>query len=77
MKQTSILSFLLALCVWFGGLYLITEIVINSYQRMIDNPVPVAGAVELLIVAVIGIICLEKGGLFVFSLHPNLKGEKA
>ncbi len=77
MKLTSILSFLLALCVWFGGLYLTTEIVINSYQRMIDNPAPVAGAVELLIVAVIGITCLEKGGLFVFSLRPNLKGAKA
>lgn len=73
----SILSFLFALCVWFGGLYLTTEIVINAFQGMMDSPAPVTGAVELFIVALIGIVLLEKGARFVFSLRPNLKGVEA
>ncbi|MDP1593299.1 MAG: hypothetical protein Q8L80_03545 [Gallionella sp.] len=66
-------SVLLALCVWFGGLYFVSEIIIASYQHA-----ELTGAtLSLYITAVIGLFFLERVTHFSFCLCHDCKEEKA
>lgn len=68
-NSASILYFLLALCVWFGGLYWVSEVIIAAYQRGL--------AIPFFITALIGVFALERGARLVFSLHPKFKELEA
>lgn len=63
-------STLLALCIWFGGLYFVSKIIVATYQ--------ITGAtLPFFITALIGLFLLERVTHFAFSLCHYRKEVEA